>query len=231
MNSIYENGDYLFKNPGWHEHDSPWKAGLIKKMLERNNLHPSEICEVGCGAGGILSCLASESAENVKFFGYDISPQAYEISKHKEKDNIRFHLKDLLHENEARFDLVMCIDVFEHVEDYLGFLKKLKGKGEYKIFHIPLDLSVQTVLRGSSLLERRSSLGHIHYFTKQTALATLTDTGYKIVDYCYTHKFVDAPALGWKNKVTKKILQLCFLMHEDLAARILGCSSLLVLTK
>lgn len=67
MNSIYENGDYLFKNPGWHEHDSPWKAGLIKKMLERNNLHPSQICEVGCGAGGILSCLASESAENVKF--------------------------------------------------------------------------------------------------------------------------------------------------------------------
>lgn len=231
MNSIYENGDYLSKNPGWHEQDSPWKAGLIKKMLERNNLHPSRICEVGCGAGGILSCLASENAENVKFFGYDISPQAYEISKHKKRDNVRFHLKDLFHENEEQFDLVMCIDVFEHVEDYLGFLKKLKGKGEYKIFHIPLDLSVQTVLRGYALLERRSLLGHFHYFTKQTALATLTDAGYEIVDCFYTHKFVDTPALGWKNKFAKRILQLCFSTHEDMAARILGCSSLLVLAR
>jgi hypothetical protein len=76
----------------------------------------------------------------------------------------------------AHFDIVMAIDVFEHVEDYFGFLRKLRGKAEYKIFHIPLELSVQSVLRSSIIIEGRKSVGHIHYFTKETALETLKDT-------------------------------------------------------
>ena len=79
----------------------------------------------------------------------------------------------------------MAIDVFEHVEDYFGFLRKLREKAEYKIFHIPLDLSVQTVLRSSPIIKGRKSVGHIHYFTKETALETLKDTGYEIIDYFY----------------------------------------------
>jgi 2-polyprenyl-3-methyl-5-hydroxy-6-metoxy-1,4-benzoquinol methylase len=60
-------------------------------------------------------------------------------------------LKDFLEEKDTYFDVVMAIDVFEHVEDYLGFIRRLRVKGEYKVFHIPLDLSVQTVLRVSPI--------------------------------------------------------------------------------
>ena len=169
MKQIYEDGTYLENNPSWHEEDSPWKAKQIRRIIEKNSLTPKRIYEIGCGAGEILRQL-SKSYPNIEFFGYEISPQAFELCKKKTKNNLSFKLSDLLEESNEHFDIVMAIDVFEHVEDYFGFLRRLKEKAVYKIFHIPLDLSVQTVLRSSPIIKGRKSVGHIHYFTKETAL-------------------------------------------------------------
>lgn len=229
--TVYEDGTYLHNNPTWHEEDSPWKAKQIEKILRKNNVDPSTICEVGCGAGETLNCLANGYSANVIFSGYEISPQAFEICKKKEKQNLHFLLTDLLDEGDASFDVIMVIDVFEHVDDYLGFLRKVQAKGEYKVFHIPLDLSVQTVLRSSPILRGRASVGHIHYFTKETALATLKDTGYEVVDYFYTNGSLELPNRGWKANLLKLPRKLLFSIHQDLTVRILGGFSLLVLAK
>jgi hypothetical protein len=229
--TIYEDGTYLAKHPSWHEEDSPWKAMQIIRMLNKNEINPTTVCEIGCGAGEILNCLSNSYGENVIFSGYDISPQAYDFCKKKEKQNLHYFLKDLLDEKDAYFDIVMAIDVFEHIEDYLGFIRKLRAKGEYKVFHIPLDLSVQTVLRASPLRFVRKKSGHIHYFTMETALAALKDTGYEVVDYFYTLASLEAPNLGWKAKLMRLPRKLFFAIHQDLAARILGGFSLLVLAK
>lgn len=230
-NTIYENGTYLNQNLTWHEEDSPWKAKQIGKMLRKNNINPSTVCEIGCGAGEILNCLANDYDAKVLFSGYEISPQAFELCKRKENQNLHFFLKDMLDEREASFDVVMANDVFEHVEDCFGFLRKFREKGEYKIFHIPLDLSVQSVLRSSPILQRRESVGHIHYFTKETALALLKDTGYEVVDVCYTNSSLELPNLSWKAKLMKLPRKVFFSIHQDLAVRILGGFSLLVLAK
>lgn len=124
----------------------------------------------------------------------------------------------------------MAIDVFEHVEDYFGFLRSLREKGTYKVFHIPLDLSVQMVLRSSPILRTRSLVGHLHYFTKETALATLKDTGFIIVDYFYTNAS-ELPNRGWKADLLKIPRKLGFLIDQDLTARIFGGFSLMVLAK
>ena len=186
MTQIYEDGTYLANNPGWHEEDSPWKAKQIRNIIKKNSLNPRTICEVGCGAGEILNQLSDLYAGDRENFGYEISPQAFELCHKKSKPNLTFILADLLNDDAAHFDIVMAIDVFEHVEDYFGFLRILKEKAEYKIFHIPLGLSVQTVLRSSPIIKGRKSVGHIHYFTKETALETLKDAGYSIIDYFYT---------------------------------------------
>ena len=55
----YQNGDYLANNSNWHVEDSSWKANQIHIIISRNNLHFSNICEVGCGAGEILRQLSS----------------------------------------------------------------------------------------------------------------------------------------------------------------------------
>lgn len=230
MSAIYEDGSYLAKNPDWHEEDSPWKARQIGKIMEKNFLHPKTVCEIGCGAGGILSQMA-KNVPDCDYVGYDISPQAIELCRTKTSANLTFRHEDLLKDDRASFDVVMAIDVFEHVEDYFGFLRKLKEKAEYKIFHIPLDLSVQTVIRSSPILRCRSVVGHIHYFTKETALESLKDTGYSVVDYCYTAGSLDLPNRSWQMRVLALPRKIAFFFNRDLAVRWLGGYSLLVLAK
>jgi hypothetical protein len=124
----------------------------------------------------------------------------------------------------------MAIDVFEHVEDYFGFLRSLREKGTYKVFHIPLDLSVQTVLRSSPIIKHRSSIGHIQYFTKETVLATLKDTGYDVVDYFYTNGS-ELPNRGWKANLLRIPRRILFSIDADLTVTVLGGFSLMVLAK
>lgn len=230
MTQIYNDGTYLKNNPTWHEEDSPWKAKQIKKIIEKNALNSNRICEVGCGAGEILNQL-SEQYSRKEFYGYEVSPQAFDLCKKKSKTNLTFLFQDLLEENTEYFDIVMAIDVLEHVENYLGFLRKLKEKAEYKIFHIPLDLSVQNVFRSSPIIELRRTVGHIHYFTKETALETLKDTGYEIVDYFYTGGSLELPNRRWGAKLLKIPRKLAFSINKDLAVRVLGGYSLMVLAK
>lgn len=230
MNIIYEDGTYLANNPSWHEQDSPWKAKKIDILLKKNSIFPSTVCEVGCGAGGILSWLSQHCGDKTIFSGYEMSPHAFEICKKKTRRNLNYFHGNLFEDTRAGFDVVMAIDVFEHVEDYLGFLRSLRGKGTYKVFHIPLDLSVQTVLRSDPIIKKRSSVGHIHYFTKETALAALKDTGYEIMDHFYTN-YSELPNLGWKTRVMKLPRKLLFSIDEDLTVRVLGGFSLMVLAK
>ena len=228
---LYKDGRYLELNPTWHAEDSPWKAKQVFEMIRRNNLQPNSICEVGCGAGEILNQLHLLSSGPVSFTGYEVSPQAFHLCRAKEKERLHFHLGDLLLQDEAYFNVVLAIDVFEHVEDYLGFLRRLREKGQFKIFHIPLDLSVQTVFRASPIFKQRRSVGHIHYFTMETALAALVDTGYEILDHFYTSHCIDLPAMSFKNLLAKMPRKGAFQLHRDLAVRIFGGFSLMVLTQ
>ena len=231
MSQIYEDGTYLSHNPTWHEEDSPWKAQQIKKIIEKNSLKPLKLCEIGCGAGEILNQLSQHFKHGEKFYGYEISPQAFELCQKKASENLTFYLSDLLENESEFFDIAMAIDVFEHIEDYFGFLRKFKDKAEYKIFHIPLDLSVQTVFRANPILKFRKVIGHLHYFTKETALETLKDAGYEIVDYFYTGSALDLPNRGWKANLLKIPRKIAFSINQDLTVRILGGYSLMVLVK
>jgi SAM-dependent methyltransferase len=230
MDSIYTDGTYLRNNPDWHADDSAWKAAHIAGILERNGIAPKTVCEVGCGAGEILVELSRRLAPGTRLTGYDISPNAYAICSRKAAPNLEFRLGNVL-EEEASFDLAMAIDVFEHVEDYFAFLRAMRGKASYKIFHIPLELSALWVARPSPLIRQRRSVGHIHHFCKETALASLEDTGYRVIDHCYTAGATDLGGHGWKSQVLKWPRKALYNLDPDAAARILGGYSLLVLAR
>ena len=226
----YNDGDYLSSNPTWHEEDSPWKAGQIEKILLKNQLQFDTMCEVGCGAGGILQQLSMKEAFNkATFTGYEVSEQAFQICKAKETLTVSYQLKNILDED-VFYDVALCIDVFEHVEDYMGFLRKLLPKAKYKIFHIPLDLSVSTVAR-RTLSGYRKSIGHLHYFTPATSLDTLEDCGYEIVDTMYTPKFADYPSKTLGSIVANIPRHILWRISPELMATWLGGCSLMVLAK
>lgn len=226
---IFKDGTYLANNPDWHVQDSPWKAAHIAEIIERNRLNPQTICEIGCGAGEILKQLSDRYPDKT-FTGYEISPQAFALCRKRSGPHLDFKYGDLLTES-THFDVVMAIDVFEHVEDYWGFLRKLRDRGAYKIFHIPLDISVQGVLRGTSMMRGRRTVGHIHYFTKETALATLEDIGYSVEDYFYTGGAVELAGRGWKSQILKIPRKMAFFINQDFGVRLLGGYSLMVLAR
>jgi hypothetical protein len=73
-------------------------------------------------------------------------------------------------------------------------------------------------------------VGHLHYFTKETALATLQDTGYEIQDYFFTARPTQAGG-GLKQHLAQLPRRLLGCMNAALAAKLLGGFSLLVLAE
>ncbi len=228
--NIYTDGAYLDKNPLWHVDESPFKAKHILRMLQNNHLQPKSICEVGCGAGEVLKLLQQDMNDSCMLWGYDISPQALEMCKSRANEKLRFKLADLSQEADTFFDLLLVLDVFEHVPDYYGFLNGIRSKGDLKIFHIPLDLSVQAVLRERGLRKRRELYGHIQYFTQETARETLKDAGYQLLDYVYTPRCIEL-AKETIQKLAVLPRKLCFAINKDFTVRVLGGYSLLVLAR
>lgn len=225
---IYQSEEYLAANPSWHLEDSPWKAKQIHKIISSNALNFHSVGEIGCGVGEVIRQL-SDMIPDASFYGYEVSPQAFKFAQARESRNVEFFLEDLL-EKEIHYDLILCIDVFEHVEDYIGFLRALGTKSEYQIFHIPLDVSVLSVLT-NSMITARERVGHLHYFSLETALATLCDTGYEVLDFFFTPAFLDRPAKTLKSKLAKVPRFLLYKISPKLMVKLLGGCSLLVLTR
>ena len=109
--NIYLEGTYIENNPGWHANDAPWKAQNIAKILHQHSLAPASVCEVGCGSGEVLAQLLPYF-QDAKYFGYEISPQAFEICQMKANKQLQFFLTDLTQADDAFFDLLLAIDVF-----------------------------------------------------------------------------------------------------------------------
>ena len=230
MKEMYETDIYEQQNPTWHEGDSPWKAAQIEKLIRKNKLKFTSVCEIGCGTGEILLNLERAFPE-AELSGYEIAPTAYQRAAPKESDKTKFFLEDLLAQDEKHFDLMLAIDVMEHVEDYISFAKKLKPMAEYKIFHIPLDLSAQSVIRARPIMGLRRDVGHLHYFFKQTALATLEDCGYTIIDHAYTASRLELPNQALSSRVMRLPRRAMYAINPDLAVRLMGGYSLLVLAQ
>lgn len=228
--NTFITGQYLEKVPHWHTDDSLWKASCCQRMLQRNRLTPRLIAEVGCGTGEVLRQLQLKMDPQCRFIGYDIAPQAIELSQARQNERLNCYLADIRNEPNARFDLLLILDVLEHQENYFAFLRALKPLAPYKLFHTVLDLSAQSVLRKQNLSRRRQMTDDLHFFTKETFLQSLSDEAYEIVDWFYVPRSVHR-ASGMARKILQLPRRICFAVDSDLAARLLGGYSLFVLAK
>ncbi len=208
--------------------DSAWKATQITKILTRNSLRPRRIADIGCGAGGVLSSLLQQLPPPEPIgVGFDISAYAIAKAQLLQRSNLTFVCGDLLTSDEASFDLVTCIDVFEHIEDYMSFLRRLRCKAEFFVFHIPLDMNVNSLLSKWHVKQRRD-VGHLHYFDYMTALCSLEEAGYQVLDRFYTSIFY-RNARGRMLRAFRHVVKA--VGSEDLSVQLLGGASLMVLAR
>jgi SAM-dependent methyltransferase len=231
-NDMYVSGEYFKNNPDWDVADAVWKVDVIVGLLQRNNVKPKQVIEVGCGAGENLVELLKRDSNIEKLTGYDISPQAIELAAKRSSVQINFYNEDITAKENQHTGLMLVIDVVEHVDDYYGFLRKLKTKSDWFVFHIPLDLSGRTVMKPHVMLQQRQSVGHIHYYTKEMVEWALKDTGYEIKDWVYTKPVVDIqPADSFKRFVKKILRNISFAINKDWSAKKWGGYSMMVLAK
>ncbi len=225
--SIYSEGTYLRHNANWHQEDSPYKAKLVIDVLD--TLPAKSVLEAGCGAGEVIKILSCHFPD-IQFDGYDVSADAATFWAGKESENLKFFCSDLL-ESEKQADVVLCLDVFEHVEDYMGFLKKLKSHGSHVIFNVPMDMCVMKLLTGG-LKYAREEVGHLHYFNEWSAKAALSDCGYEIEAARLSPAFLKVPPRNFRQLLAAAPRIIAhFLLGSRLACKLLGGYSLVVKTK
>ena len=229
MEKIYQDGSYLDKNQTWHTEDSDWKLSQVIKMIRKHDeLILNSITEVGCGAGLVLDGLSKEY-RNCKFKGFDIAPNLPFLWDSLKGNSVEYSLEDFLHTNSLdKSDLLLSLDVFEHVPDYMGFLEKLRNRSNYFIFNIPLDMHVLGILLEQQGVAREK-YGHLHYFSESTALSTLRDCKYHLIDYFYAPGFSGQPIKSYQQTILLPLRKILFNLSPKINSKLLGGASLLVL--
>ncbi|MDI6746171.1 MAG: methyltransferase domain-containing protein [Rhodocyclaceae bacterium] len=226
----YTSGEYAERNPDWDTLDSPWKADRIVDLLVSHALRPASIVEIGCGSGGVLACLRRRFPD-AEMAGFDIAPGAGQLWQAHAGANIRFVLGDYFAEVRLLPDLILVLDVLEHLGNPFDFLARLRGHCKHVIFHFPLDLSAASVIRESPLLHVRDKVGHLHYFTKGLALALLNECGFEVIEARYTGAALHAPQRSLKTRLAGLLRRLVYAVNRDVGARLLGGETLMVLAR
>lgn len=226
----YTSGDYAANNPDWDAGDSPWKAARIKALLDAHGLHPSSLIEIGCGAGGVLASLRPHFPSS-NFTGYDIANGLQSLWERHCDSDIRFILGDFFEQSVTTPDLVLVLDVIEHLGNPFDFLDRLRGRCEHAVFHFPLDLSVISVLREKPLLHVRRKVGHLHFFSRGLVLALLEECGFEVIEARYTGAAYSGPNRGVLTRFAGLFRRLGHLLLGDAGVRLLGGETLMVLAR
>ncbi|RHX90859.1 class I SAM-dependent methyltransferase [Leptospira stimsonii] len=231
----YLDGSYIKNNPNWDREDSPWKAEKVDSILKKFKIEPKSICEIGCGTGDTLAYLGNKYPFS-KLVGYDVSPQLRSfwnsiVKNPSYRNRIKFYLGDFVSLNKRKHDVLLMLDVFEHVRDPFTFLENASKCAEFFVFHIPLDLSVISVLRNTPLMNVRHKVGHLHFYNKDLALETLIDSGFEILHWAYTRASLTSPNRSLKTKLMSIPRYLLYLINKDIGVRIFGGETLIVLAK
>lgn len=229
MDDIYNNKTYLEQNPQWHQEDSAFKANFIHSILASNAINYTTVAEIGCGSGEVLVQLKHLNANKaIHYSGFDISEDAIAIALKKQNTGIEFECKDITNENDTRFfDVLLVIDVIEHLANYFAFLKSISKKSKYTVFHIPLDMFVWSLFREQMLIESKQRVGHIHNFTENFILSVLSDYGYKVIAKHYTEP--DYKSSSFKQRMINSVKKVLFKLAPRFCTKTLGGYSIVVL--
>jgi SAM-dependent methyltransferase len=224
----YKQGKY-FSDPLRHSSDAQFKIdNLIKLLLPiliSEEIKINSIADVGCGSGKALALLYDELKKKnytvSTLHGYDISPHVVNI----EMSGIEFRNEDFTESNEY-YDLILLLDVFEHVIKPIEFISNVAGKGKLIAFHIPLDNSIFSSFR-NLYIKKINRPGHLIFMDAPFALNILCLSGIEVITYKYT--YYNSPDSTVLQKIMSPLRKLMFQLNPWLLSKTLGGPSLMVL--
>jgi SAM-dependent methyltransferase len=203
--------EYFKKNKDWHSADSFEKVRRVNLLLEKHrDFKIKTVLDIACGNGSILlHFLKNKNFEKV--LGVDISKKAIELAEKNDKEKkADWRILDILKDEIKKFDLVLALDIVEHIDDKL-FLQRIKNKGRYFIFKVPIEDNFLNIffkkVSFGKIDQQKDSLekyGHINYYTEDRFLMILKQENYKIIDK------IRMP-LPKRSKLFREFLRIIFL--------------------
>lgn len=188
VKDFYTGEGYIEKNPDLHEADSPWKISVllpfVDEFAKQHRGDVVSILDVGGGAGVILRelsrYLANRHGKSVKKYALDLSPGMLEVQKKNNPDMIETYARDIAHTGlaDTSIDLVLMIDVLEHVTDVEQVLVEIRRIARYSIFKVPLEdtlyyHAMDVVTRGAFRKRIIAQIGHINVFSAESLRGVL----------------------------------------------------------
>jgi ubiquinone/menaquinone biosynthesis C-methylase UbiE len=140
-----------------------------------------KILDVGGGAG-MLGKLVLEHFKDrgveVTFIALDLSSEMLKIQKKNNPDIATTWCCTLQECPENDFDLVLMIDVIEHIPDKDSAAEALNKISRYILYNIPIQINLFDLLRNcinkfTYYSMQTKLLGHVHFFTPYSALRFL----------------------------------------------------------
>jgi predicted TPR repeat methyltransferase len=143
---------------------------VIRKLIRPLSFHT--VCDVGCGQGSLLLELMSEHP-HIKPHGTDISAAAVELARRKVPQGA-FDILDLEQQYSGpAFDLVICSEVLEHVEDDVTAIRNLrKMTGGY---------IVVTTVQGRMRSFEAGEVGHVRNYAYGELERKLEAGGFEVM--------------------------------------------------
>lgn len=159
------------------------------------NLDAKTFVDVGCGAGELACTLASTGLSGV---GLDFSDNAIETANTLKKSrkipskNLEFIVGDQKKLGTKKYDLIICCEVLEHVEDDKALLKTLVGiSKKYVLISVPAK---QKLFDDSD-----KAVGHFRRYEKDQIKELITSNDLDIVKFAsYGYPFTNMVRLARK---------------------------------
>lgn len=208
-----------FQDPSY-ERERNERGQNQKRILEKINSFVGKrgsLLEVGCATGVFLG---HARADGWSVLGIEPSKWAAHIAQEKHKLPVLQGTLDEVDMNEKRFDVVVCIDVIEHVTDPKGFLAQI-----YKVLKPNGLLCLVTPDRGSLVAKFLGEKwwhirpDHLYYFSKQTISSLLISTGFRALS---VHRYPWKFTLHYWFSRTRTIAPFVYRLYDRLSKTSLG---------
>ncbi|MDA3937156.1 MAG: class I SAM-dependent methyltransferase [Actinomycetota bacterium] len=142
-----------------------------EKVLDRiESRQPARLLEVGCGQGWLLASIA-EVLPDTQLVGIDVREETIEFARSLVPSaQLIVANGERLPFADGEFDLVVCSEVLEHVDEPRQVLAEIdrvgRGRAVLSVPHEPLFWGAN-LLRGKYLSSFGNCPGHIHHWSRR----------------------------------------------------------------
>ena len=175
LNLIYQQDYNIGYLQDVNEIAKPYGADFIAYLRVQLEVNTSikKILEIGCGGCTVLAELKSSG---YKVCGIDSSPFSAGEGAKKGIDVVTdfFPSKQLT----EKFDLIFHVDVLEHIDSYIDFLKyQYEQLNDGGILVVNVPNATESIQLGDISMAMHQ---HLNYFTEKSLTAALENTGFEV---------------------------------------------------